>query len=288
MTSRILFSVVALVISFISSAQTAPVEIPLWPDGLPSSNGLENNPETADPSSGWTSSVSVPMLYLFPAENPNGMMVITCPGGGYAGLAMNHEGFDWAPWMNERGITYAVLKYRMPNGHNEVPLEDARRAMEIARERASEWGVKKDKIGVMGSSAGGHLAASLATLYGDAQYRPDFQILFYPVISMGSDTHSGSRDNLLGYGASESLLRQFSLANRVGPSTPPAIIFLSADDTVVPPSNSLDYSRALIDNCVEVELHMYPHEGHGWGFRPGVRHSEQMKSDFSKWLESIY
>lgn len=122
------------------------------------------------------------------------MAVIMCPGGGYGRLAMNHEGHDMAAWFTTQGITYAVLKYRMPNGHHEVPLSDAEQAIRLMRGHAKEWGVNPNRIGIMGASAGGHLAASLATLYSSDATRPDFQVLFYPVISMLKGvTHSGSR-----------------------------------------------------------------------------------------------
>lgn len=157
-----------------------PVELPLWPNGAPNNNELTNSGQNHNNE--WVSDVTTPTLTVYPASHPNGMAIIMCPGGGYGGLAMKHEGHDMAPWFNTQGITYAVLKYRMPNGHHEVPLSDAEQAIRMVREHAAEWGVNPQRVGIMGASAGGHLAASLATLYSSDKTRPDFQILFYPVI----------------------------------------------------------------------------------------------------------
>ena len=137
---------------------------------------------------------------------------------------MKHEGHDMAPWFNTQGITYAVLKYRMPNGHHEVPLSDAEQAIRMVRKHAAEWGVNPQRVGIMGASAGGHLAASLATLYSSDKTRPDFQILFYPVISMQKGvTHGGSRQNLIGENPSQELEQKYSLERQVSPRTPQAL-----------------------------------------------------------------
>ena len=140
-----------------------PVELPLWPNGAPNNNELTNSGQNHNNE--WVSDVTTPTLTVYPASHPNGMAIIMCPGGGYGGLAMKHEGHDMAPWFNTQGITYAVLKYRMPNGHHEVPLSDAEQAIRMVRKHAAEWGVNPQRVGIMGASAGGHLAASLATLY---------------------------------------------------------------------------------------------------------------------------
>ena len=140
-----------------------PVELPLWPDGAPNTNGLTGNQE--DLEGGRVANVVNPSITVYRPAKPNGMAVIMCPGGGYGRLAMNHEGHDMAAWFTTQGITYAVLKYRMPNGHHEVPLSDAEQAIRLMRGHAKEWGVNPNRIGIMGASAGGHLAASLATLY---------------------------------------------------------------------------------------------------------------------------
>ena len=212
-----------LLLSFLFAATMLsaqkPVELPLWPNGAPNNNELTNSGQNHNNE--WVSDVTTPTLTVYPASHPNGMAIIMCPGGGYGGLAMKHEGHDMAPWFNTQGITYAVLKYRMPNGHHEVPLSDAEQAIRMVREHAAEWGVNPQRVGIMGASAGGHLAASLATLYSSDKTRPDFQILFYPVISMQKGvTHGGSRKNLIGENPSQELEQKYSLERQVcRPST---------------------------------------------------------------------
>lgn len=149
-----------------------PIEMKVWPNGAPNDNGIteEKNGDTDSPS--YTKEA---ILYVYPAKKGNGMAIVACPGGGYSHLAMAHEGKSMADWFNSQGITYAVLRYRMPNGHNEVPLSDSQQALRIMRQHAQEWNVKK--LGIMGSSAGGHLASTTATHFTDAETRPDFQIL---------------------------------------------------------------------------------------------------------------
>lgn len=260
-------------------------QIELWPSGAPTSNGLEGTPEKIDGNR--ISNVSQPVLYVYPAAAPNGQMIIDCPGGGYQRLAFAHEGTDMAEWFNSMGVTYAVLKYRMPNGVKEVPLEDGRRAIEIAREHSSEWGVDPHKVGIMGGSAGGHFAATLATMYGDAEHRPDFQILLYPVISMGEITHHGSRDHLLGKNPTADEIEMYSLANNVDSETPPAFIAVSADDKAVPARNSTEYADALISAKVPVSLHLYPVGGHGWGFRDDFPYKPLWTAELAAWLSSL-
>ena len=260
-----------------------PVELPLWPNGAPNNNELTGTEQGRN--NGGVSNVTEPTLTVYPAPHPNGMAIIMCPGGGYSGLAMNHEGHDMASWFNTQGITYAVLKYRMPNGHNEVPLTDAEQAIRMVREHAAEWSVNPQRVGVMGASAGGHLAASLATLYSSDNTRPDFQILFYPVISMQKGvTHGGSRKNLLGENPSQELEQKYSLERQVSPRTPQAFIMLSSDDDAVPPINGIGYFLALRDHKVPASLHAYPTGGHGWGFRDNFTYKRQWTEELEKWL----
>lgn len=284
---RFIFIFVAMVMATlcVNGESQERVEIALWPSGAPTPNGLESKEEAV--VNNLITNVSESILYVYPASQPNGKMVIACPGGAYACLAMDHEGHDMADWFTSRGITYGVLKYRMPNGHSEVPLEDARQAISIAREKASEWGVDPDKIGIMGASAGGHLAASLATLYGDAAFRPAFQILLYPVITMGEHTHRGSLHNLLGDNPSPEALEHFSLDRQVDPQTPRAFIVLSADDQGVSPVNGIGYAQALIANKVPVSLHVYPTGEHGWGFRDSFPYKPEWTAELQKFLSEI-
>lgn len=278
--------VMAAVISMAAATIQSAEPIELWPQGAPTANGLEGTPEKIDGNR--ISNVSTPVLYVYPATEPNGQMVIDCPGGGYQRLAFAHEGTDMAEWFNSMGVTYAVLKYRMPNGVKEVPLEDGKRAIEIARGRAAEWGVDPHKVGIMGGSAGGHFAATLATMYGDAEHRPDFQILLYPVISMGEITHRGSRDNLLGKTPTPEEIEMYSLANRVDADTPPAFIAVSADDKAVPARNSLEYAEALIAAGVPVTLELFPTGGHGWGFRDDFPFKPVWTSSLALFLSRLH
>ena len=159
---RTIFVIATLIMTTMLSAQK-PIEIPLWPNGAPNTNGLKGEQEDLD--GGRVANVVNPSITVYRPEKPNGTTIIMCPGGGYARLAMNHEGHDMAPWLTTMGITYVVLKYRMPNGHYEVPLSDAEQAIRLVRQHATEWGINPNRVGIMGASAGGHLAASLATLY---------------------------------------------------------------------------------------------------------------------------
>lgn len=260
-----------------------PIEIKVWPNGAPNDNGIteEKNGDTDSPS--YTKET---ILYVYPAKKGNGMVIVACPGGGYSHLAMAHEGKSMADWFNSQGITYAVLRYRMPNGHNEVPLSDSQQALRIMRQHAQEWNVKK--LGIMGSSAGGHLASTTATHFTDAETRPDFQILFYPVITMDpAYTHMGSHDNLLGKNPSKELEQKYSNELQVTPQTPPAFILHSSDDTAVPVANSVNYYTALVKNKVPASLHTYPVGGHGWGYRDSFPYKRQWTGELEKWLREI-
>lgn len=271
-----------LFVTTMLSAQNT-LELPLWPAGAPNSNGLTGTEEDLD--GGRVANVVTPSITVYKANQPNGMAIIMCPGGGYARLAMNHEGHDMASWLNAQGITYVVLKYRMPNSHYEVPLSDAEQAIRLVRQHAAEWGVRPDRIGIMGASAGGHLSASLATLYSSDETRPDFQILFYPVISMQPGiTHGGSRQNLLGENPSQELENKYTLEKQVNERTPQAFIMLSADDGAVPPANGIHYFEALLQHQVPATLHVYPTGGHGWGFRDAFTYKRQWTGELEKWL----
>lgn len=279
---KVISFIIGLFISTMIFAQQ-PIEISLWPDGMPNSNGLTGTEE--DLEGGRVANVVNPSIAVYRPEKPNGMAIIMCPGGGYARLAMGHEGHDMAAWFTTQGITYIVLKYRMPNGHYEVPLSDAEQAIRIVRQHAAEWNINPHRIGIMGASAGGHLAASLATLYSSQETRPDFQVLFYPVISMKEGvTHAGSKVNLIGEKPSAELEKNYSLEQQVNAQTPQAFIMLSSDDGAVPPANSLGYYEALLKNHVPATLHAYPIGGHGWGFRDNFTYKRQWTGEMEKWL----
>jgi acetyl esterase/lipase len=215
------------------------------------------------------------------------MAVIMCPGGGYARLAMNHEGHDMAPWFNTQGITYVVLKYRMPNGHKEVPFSDIEQAIRLVRQHAAEWNINPSKVGIMGASAGGHLASTLATHYTSKETRPDFQILLYPVITMDANfTHAGSRENLITKNPSADLIAKYSNELQVNAQTPQAFIALSSDDKAVLPQNSINYYLALLKHNVPATMHIYPTGGHGWGFRDNFTYKRQWTDELEKWLRN--
>lgn len=277
-----IFFLTFIFLSTMVFAQKA-IELPLWPNGMPNSNGLTGNQEDLD--GGRVANVVNPSITVYRADKPNGMAIIMCPGGGYARLALGHEGHDMASWFNTQGITYIVLKYRMPNGHHEVPLSDAEQAIRMVRKHASEWGINPNRVGIMGASAGGHLAASLATLCSNEDTRPNFQILFYPVISMLKEvTHSGSRQNLIGDNPAKELENRYSLEGQVSARSPQAFIMLSGDDTTVLPINGIGYYLALCEQKVPATLHVYPTGGHGWGFRDDFTYKRQWTGELEKWL----
>lgn len=262
-------------------AQTQVIN--LWPDGkIPNSktNSVEEKSVTDDKGILRISGVTVPTItaYIAPKEKATGAAVMICPGGGYGILAASHEGSDFAKWFNERGISAFVLKYRLPNekamtSQHEVPLMDAMQGMKIIRQHASEWKIDPNKIGVMGFSAGGHLAATLSTHYNlgknaSEEAKPNFSLLIYPVISLTPEiSHGGSRDNLLGPDKSEELIKYYSNELQVSSKTPPAFLIHAEDDGAVPVENSIAYYLALKKLKIPAEMHLYPIGGHGYGFR---------------------
>lgn len=258
-------------------------EFSLWPDGAPNTNGIVE--QESEARANRPTNITSPTLTVYVAKNSNGKAIVACPGGGYVHLAMDHEGHDMAAWFNAQGITYAVLKYRMPNEHHEVPLSDALQAIRLVREHAEEWNI--EKVGIMGSSAGGHLASTAATHYTDDS-RPDFQILFYPVISMDpSICHKGSRERLIGKTPTDDLVQLYSNELQVTAQTAPAFIMHSSDDRVVPVENSLRYYQALVKNKVPASLHCYPTGGHGWGYNDNFKYKRQWTGELEKWLREL-
>lgn len=255
---------------------------PLWPGDAPGAPRPEKGTETV--ADGWRyGDIEQPEYFLYPAPEGKrtGQGVVIFPGGGYTILAMNHEGHDYAKWLNERGITAMVVKYRVSGDdgrgyHFPVPYLDARRAIRTLRSKAGELGVDPDKIGVMGSSAGGHLASTCATRYGDVfpeegkdaidelSCKPDFAILIYPVISMGEAGHGGSQGRLLGKDPSPELRDKLSGELQVTKDTPPSFLLSTADD-FVDCRNSLAFAAACKEKGVPVTLHLFEKGGHGYG-----------------------
>ena len=229
-------------------------------------------------------------VYAFLPQHGTGRAVVVLPGGGYSHLAMQHEGTSWAPWFNDRGIACFVLKYRMPNGNRELPLSDAMNAIKTVRDSAKAWHINPYDIGIMGSSAGGHLASAVST-HAPLAMRPNFSILFYPVISMDEHlTHKGSVKGFLGDSAqSRHLINEWSSNRAVRRHlTPRAVILLANDDQVVPPvDNGIAYYSAMRKCGNECALYVYPTGGHGFGFNTSFAFHDQMLSDLDSWLKSF-
>lgn len=248
-----------------------------------------------------TSQVSTPTLSIFFTKEvkQNQTAVIILPGGGYSHLAIDKEGTKVAEWLNSLGITAFVLKYRLPSdlimtNKTVGPLQDAQEAIRIVRLNAAKWNIDPNKIGIMGFSAGGHLASTLSTHYDERVYetsskisaRPDFSLLIYPVVSMENEiTHKGSQTSLLGNDPSKDLIDFFSNEKKVTAQTPTAFIVHATDDTAVLPENSINYYLSLKKNGVTSELHLYEKGGHGFGL--GVQDTSKFWTrDCQEWLKS--
>ena len=254
--------------------------IPLYPNGVPNSKpSPADYVEKVDQNS-FLSGVTIPTLtpYFADKSKANGTAVIICPGGGYSGLSMVNEGSSIAEAFNKIGVTAFVLTYRLPSDSIMVdktigPLQDAQRAIQIVRQQAAEWGINPNKIGIVGFSAGGHLASTAITHFdkvvisnkNNTNLRPDFGVLIYPVITMGPKTHAGSKENLIGKHVSQELMDLYSNEKQVTSNTPPTFLVAAEDDDVVPVENTLMFYRALLDNKVKAEMHVYQAGGHGFG-----------------------
>ena len=263
-------AICGIVLSLVMTSR-AEIQKPvvLWPEGAPGALGTND----------W----DVPMLtpYLADPKIATGAAMVVCPGGGYGHLA-DHEGKDYALWLNEHGVSGFVLKYRLGTHGYRHPrmLEDAARAVRLTRSRAKGWGIDPKRVGIMGSSAGGHLAATLLTHFdaGKANAtdpvewestRPDLGVLCYAVITMGEKTHASSKNNLLGDNPSPELVEMLSNELHVTPQTPPCFIWATYEDTTVPVENSLLFAEALRKAGVPFDLHIYQHGKHGMGLAGG-------------------
>lgn len=285
---KLLLTLGALLFSLALVAQDmgkVTLELIIWDNTTaPHSNGLSAAGTTRNGRPSFTTETR---LYLYtPAKGVhNGRGVIICPGGGYQHLSMENEGARMAEWFAANGYVAAVLHYRMPNGHPEVPLEDACQAIRLLRGKTAgvpaEWQV--ERVGIVGSSAGGHLAAMTSTM-GDE--RPDFSLLFYPVISAGEGRqHKGSFDNLLGKERSEEQSNYYSLQNRVTEQTPPAFILFADDDRTVPSINGPLYYMALKAQGINASLHIYPYGGHGFGMRDTFHYKPSWMPLMLDWID---
>lgn len=254
-------------------------EIPLYPNGVPNSKPAPST-YVEDDSNNHAKLVTTPTITpYFPEKGKaTGTAVIICPGGGYSGLSMLNEGSSVAKKFNEIGVTAFVLKYRLPSDLIMVdktigPLQDAQRAIQLVRERAAEWGINAAKVGIIGFSAGGHLASTAGTHFNkvvidnknNISIRPDFELLLYPVITFGELAHRGSQVNLIGKDAPQNLIDLYSNEKQVTPESPPTFIVHAEDDKTVPVENSLMFYEALLKNKVKAEMHLYQAGGHGFG-----------------------
>jgi len=266
----------------------------LWNGNPPTISGLSGHEISDQEAILELTNVTATELIIYtpdPAIN-TGTAIIICPGGAYAGLAITTQGYDFAEWLNTIGITGIVLKYRMPNGNKEIPLDDVQESIRYIRKHATESGIKENRIGIAGFSAGGHLAALSATLFKEEgiSNRPDFSILFYPVISMGLHTQKDTYQNLLGAEPSSSSIEKYSCEKQVRANTPPALILVSDDDRVVSPVNSTLYYEALKQQGISARLQVFPRGDHAWGikgfnmFGKKFEHIEQAKDLILNWI----
>lgn len=279
MKQLFLIGFVALITVFAQAQK--PIVIDLWPNGAPNETGLTGE-EIYDEEKGFLSNISHPTLTVYPSYRDNGMAIIACPGGAYKGLSIGFEGHDMASWFNAQGITYAVLKYRMPNGNIEAPISDIQKAIRIMRERYGEWKINLRFLGVLGASAGGHLATTAATHFTKAEERPDFQILFYPAVRL----NPGFAEIILGKNYSEEEFILYCNDQHVTPNTPPAFIMCSADDHICR-KDCIRYFEVLLENQVQATLHVYPEGGHGWGFKDEFLYKRQWTGELEKWLHEL-
>lgn len=286
---------------------TAQETIDLWPAGaIPNSRPSSLKEEQERTEIVRIKNVQQPTIavYLPSKRNATGQAVVVCPGGGYGILAYDWEGTDVAKWLNAQGIAAVVLKYRLPDARSSVtphltPLLDAQRAIRLVRHHAAQWNVRPDRVGIMGFSAGGHLASTAGTRFDTGKAasadpveryssRPDFMILVYPVITMSqSFGHKGSAVNLLGANPSTQLAESYSTDLQVSPHTPPTFLVHATDDGGVPVENSLVFYQALVKAKVPAELHVYAYGGHGFGLAVGQGYLQTWTERCLDWLKAL-
>jgi acetyl esterase/lipase len=290
----------------LTSAFAESIVIPLWPEGVPAAVRPDVPaakgplaPEHAD-AGGWVTHISEPRLMVVPPaiDRPNGTAVIICPGGGYSGLSREREGVQYAQWLSHLGVTSFILTNRVGEYGHPAPLQDVLRAVRIVRSRAVEFKINPARIGVMGSSAGGHLAACAGTLFDhpdgktgaalDAtSARPDFLILMYPVITMADPAaHAGSRTQLIGAHPSPELFNLMCLEKQVTAATPPTLLIHTQEDKSVPIENSILFFQALTRAGVPAEFYAFEHGGHGMGMRDGLGTTSEWPKRAEEWLKA--
>jgi len=277
-----------------ATVRAAQPVIDLWPEGVPGLKADASSEKGDNDGRVWN--IHHPTLTVYSAAQPNGTAVIICPGGSYVRLAFLHEGIEPAEFLNRHGVTAFIIKNRLLEYGQPAPLQDILRAIRTVRSRAKGFGVNPDRLGVMGFSAGGHLAASAGTLYLDPlgmtgapidaySARPDFMILLYPVITMQVPyVHAGSRKSLLGENPSADLISHYSLELQVNAKTPPTFLVAAEDDKSVPPKNSLLFYEALRKAGVSAELHFFEKGGHGFGLRQGLGPTSEWPQRAAEWM----
>lgn len=291
---------VSFIVAFalpISAFAAEPRILPIWPEGVPGALA-DSPPEYIEDNRVYSVQNPTLTLYAPPAGRANGTAAIICPGGGYGRLAVGHEGNAMADWLTAQGVTCFVLKYRLKEYGHPAPLRDVLRAVRLVRSRAAEFGLNPQRIGVFGGSAGGHLAASAATLYDHADgrtgheldkvsARPDFVVLLYPVIQMdGPFVHRGSRTNLLGANPTPERIQLLSVERQVTKETPPTFLVHTAEDKSVPLENSVAFYLALRNAGVAAELHLYEKGPHGFGLRKGLGPTSDWPKRCEEWMRS--
>ena len=262
--------------------------IVIWDNNkAPHSNGLEGEAYEDKPFRLVNTTKAVLYVYNADQAKATGQAVVICPGGGYGKLSMDQEGFLMAQWLAKNGIAAFVLEYRLPNGHREVPLEDAVEAIRIVRKKAKKFNIDPSKVGIMGFSAGGHLAASASNIPA-VKDRPNFSILFYPVVIANHYTsHRGSFRNLLGKGFTQADADDFSMEKLASENTPPTILLLSDDDTTVPAAGAAMYYAALRYHGVKAAMYVFPEGGHGWGNYDKFSYQKEWQHLLLRWLKEL-
>lgn len=290
---------ILIILIFLSTQLMAQdFQLKVWPNGAPNKN---NPPGEEKYANGRVDNISEAELYVYqPAKDKNtGAAVVICPGGGYIREAIDHEGYQIAEYLKSIGVTGIVLKYRLPYGNPDVPISDVLEAMRLVRSKANEWGLDPHKIGVAGSSAGGHLASTAGTHFdlGDPEAtdplkrissRPDFMLLLYPVISFRESVgHMGSRINLIGQTNDWGIAKKYSNEFWVTKDTPPTFFVLADDDHSVPPENSISFYREMKKYGIPAELHIFAKGGHGFGMHKTGLPVANWPHLFTDWLKSM-
>lgn len=289
-----------LMLFTLSTLQIAVAQkvIKLWPNGAPGNNECPQPEETFNGKMVRFVSEATLSVYLPDKAKNTGAAIVICPGGGYGIEAMDHEGYIYAEYLQSKGIAGIVLKYRLPYGHHEIPLLDARHAIRTVRANSSEWGINPGKIGISGFSAGGHLASTAATHFDKGKAdgenpvekmscRPDFAVLIYPVITFNEQWgHMGSRENLMGKNHDLKLIRYYSNELQVTSETPPTFLILADDDKGVLPRNSIEFYSALKEKGVPAELHIFREGGHGFGMNKTGKPHDQWPELLTDWMKA--